>query len=622
MNLNSISIKKDFSILQVVSGILFGAAFSLIFEKTVLMTLAISLSFGLLAMLTRSVMGLILFFFISVSIVAITVYLVDVLTKSVAIPSYIFGLLVAVIMSVLLFLSNPKDWTARVINPVLELAASATSFFLAINYYLNESKLSVSSIGRFLMAAEDNDAWLQMLAPMHASRGLVLNHASISYIGSVVPSFLLSSVNLSNGIESSKIPMGSDPSLLIHFYGLILICIPVLSILLTKKTMPLTKQVVYWILATILWLESNQLLQKYASLDGMFCIALLLLAYFLYKTPINAVGTQNQLWSFCALILLVASGNCWPPLIPITAVFSTIFIVFCLYKKQYLISFFSVLLLLGSLHQFISFMNYGVNNLLAATGGTAIDSTQLVLIVFSLVSALLIVDFAQVKFKLNKYEFSTFFIIMLIAYPILIAMISQIQIGSFHTYGVLKLFFLLTTPILIATVTSLFDKMGISFVSIVMVIIVLILSPVSILQSELVYSPIIPSYNPQWLNAATQAADDYGQSRPTMCLSVGTPKVFHSYGDLDSYFCNRYSMSLQGNYWTSATDWSFVPLLRNIDSGGIKYLNSITGKKPVVLVLGTEEQLKINNAWYSTVYKKLLSMNSKFVFVNDQHTWS
>ena len=602
-------------VINAANGFLFGLAINILFRPNLAQQIIAPIIIAVITASVGSISWLLINYFIGISFLAIIYAFFSNFASSIIFPSVVFQI-ISIIIAVFLTLLRKTDELDLSLrrNKYFELFAVAFSLLLSIIYSANLHAVGKLSAARFLLGAEDNDAWLFNIAHLQKNGLISLNHIVASSMGSEIPGFFLGSSLFGDAFKISDLNLLLSANVMLTSVGLLLISIPIVSTVQLGDTKIFWKKLLVWLLSFVLIFEFGAALSAWGSIDSFLGLFLMFLVISIYRCTNSQFQSHRAIYFLSIIILSCGASLSWPPLFPITLCLSA-FILFKIFQlRSFELLFIGFLSLSETAWSWHGFIRAGISNLLRITGGTnQITFQMLVLLaVFSFVYLVFVIY--SNKFKLRNYAFPMNIVVYVVGYIASIYLFTRFVLHSTSTYGLPKLEFVLAPILLIVVVSYFVQGLQSWFFASFVVVFSLALSPFTLVNSYFMHYPPAFSSVPNWYSAVQENVGIYGNTRSIICLSTSPLQDWNA--DMDSYLCNRFAASEQGLDSADHASWRFIAIGRVAVSMAPTVLDGLGEKKPIVVVLGDKRALIQPDAWFHPSYIKLKSLDSDFIFIN------
>jgi hypothetical protein len=601
-----------------VSGALFGLASGLILRQspaTIVLTVVIA---GALSWLARGVANLVLAcIVVLISIAAAfqaTHYLFSGANLSLSWlgPCAVGGLILLLLLSRRLKLQlNPRG-----IASLIELIAAVAALLVAVRFVLRVSPGGSDHAALFLIGAEDNDAWLNLVGILRSSNGATqLTGSSMGVVGSVIPTYLAFVRAASGGFFHAAQPFSSSSKTVLSAYGLSIATAPIVAALLVRRMLHFRRSIaalLVWGSVAALVVSYCIIVTAYGSLSVSVAILLMLTAAYLVAVRPRLRNGRAQVVWLGSILLLFGAGSAWVPLTPLAGVAiaaSCLPVLGFVMRDRdrrriipaLLLCLVALFLVLELWQQYrFAAASGGINALFAAPGATPAitEATQALILLFLFA----IVGLSSARMHSSSFASNRGFptsLAWLVGYVFVVLLITARTTGAAPGYGPTKLQFVLAgvfVPLALIEVVS-WLEVGRQQLSLIAIVVVTVLW-VSTIQSGPVYDAVTrhwptASTKPVWLDTAQREAT---LGRRVLCLSLKYPSI-------DSYLCNRFATSLQGKDDGVGGTWGQVSLGRLPVSYAV---GQATGAKDLpwrIVVLDGIDQLHNPKAWWDPLVK-------------------
>ena len=597
----------------IVSGALFGLASALILRSSPLAAVFIAVVVGALSWLARGIANLVLVCIVMlISIASVFQAVHYVFSGANWSLSWLGPVAFAGVILLLLLGRRLRllPGSGRV-GALIELIATVASLLIALRFVMRVSPGGDSHAALFLVGAEDNDAWLNLVGILRSGGGdaTALTGSSMGVLGSVVSTYLAFVRAASGGFLHTTVPLPSSPKVVLSAYGLSIATVPVVVAVLVRRMIRLRHPIatlIVWGSATALVVSYCVIVTTYGSLSVSLAVLLMLTAAYLVAVrPRLRAGRTQVVWLTSAL-LLFGAGSAWIPLTPLAgaAIAASCIPVlsFAIRDRRGLVP--ATILCLAALvmvlelwQQYRDAVGGGLTALFEAGGATPAVTEATLTLILLLLFAIVGLSSSRTHFA-SKSGFLTP-LAWLVGYVLVVLLLTARATGAAPGYGPTKLQFVLAgvfVPLAVIEVVSRLE-IGRRQLNVIAIIVVAVLWAGTV-QSGPLYDAVTrhwpnPSAKPVWLDTVQREAK---LGRRVLCMSIEHPS-------LDSYVCNRFISSLQGKEDGPGQVWLAVSLEHLPVSDAVSQVEGAKDKPWRIVVIDQIGQIHNPNAWWTPITK-------------------
>jgi hypothetical protein len=614
----------------IISGALFGLASATVLQWSLPAAILAAGIAGTLSWLGRGVANLVLTCIAMLALIAIAVQAGHFLAPGEGWSwSWLGPCALAGVILLLLLIRRlkPRLGSWRV-GALVELIAAVVSLLLALKFAADVSSAGREDASLFLLGAEDNDAWINLVGILHNAHGAtVLTGSSIGALGPVVPTYLAGVRAASSGILPTALPMSLSPNVVLSAYGLLVVTAPVVAALLARGTSHLRRTIVTllaWGCATALIISSCVVLISYGALSAALAILLVLPAVYLVSITPRLENRRTQVAWLASTLLLFGAGAAWIPLAPLAgaAIAAYCFPVLRFATKDFrrTIPVAAVLCLTAIVMELELLQQYrdvvgpigGETPLFAAAGGTpgVTGSTQALILVL----LFMIAWFSSSRTRLNSSASERGFITSLswlVGYVVFVLLANASKTGVAPGYGSTKLQFVLAGVWVPLAVIEVVSRLATGRRQLKpAAIIVLAVLWASTVQGGPIYDAATRHWptataKTVWFDTVVREVDLGGR---VLCLQVLTvaapdPNALDPLTALDPYNCSRFASSAQGKDDGAASTWRNVQLGRLPVSDAVSEVEKAKDKPWRIVVIGQMAELNNPKGWWAPIVR-------------------
>ncbi|MGA9762577.1 MAG: hypothetical protein WBQ14_09150 [Gaiellaceae bacterium] len=498
------------------------------------------------------------------------------------------------------------------VGALIELIAAATSLLIAIRFVMRVSPGSSDHAALFLTGAEDNDAWINLVGLLRSGGATALTGSSMGVLGSVVPTYLAFVRAASGGLLHTAVPLSSSPKVVLSAYGLSIATVPVVVALIVRRVIRLRHPIatlIIWGSVTALVASYCVIVSTYGSLSVSLTVLLALTAAYLVATrPRLRAGRAQIVW-LVSTLLLFGAGSAWIPVTPLAgaAIAASCIPVlgFGIKDRRRMIpatvlGLSALVLVLELWQQYRYAVGGGLTALFEAGGATPAVTEATLALILLLLFATVALSSSRIHFA-RKGGFVTS-LTWLVGYVLVVLLLTARATGAAPGYGPTKLQFVLAgvfVPLAVLEVVSRLE-IGRRQLNVIAIIVVGVLWADTV-QSGPLYDAVTRHWpavgaKPVWLDAVQHETKLGGR---VLCLSSDYPSI-------ESYLCNRYTISLQVKDDSVSGVWQQVALGRMPASSAVSQVEAVKDKpsndKPWhIVVIGQMDQIKNPKAWWAPI---------------------
>jgi len=496
------------------------------------------------------------------------------------------------------------------VGALIELIATVASLLIALRFVMRVSPGGDSHAALFLMGAEDNDAWLNLVGIMRSGSGTAeLTGTSIGAFGPVIPTYLACVRAASSGFLHAAPPLSSSPKVVLSAYGLSIAAVPIVVALLVRRMLHLRHPIatlIVWGSATALVVSYCVIVTSYGSLSVSLAVLLMLTAAYLVAVrPRLRAGRTQVVW-LTSTLLLFGAGSAWIPLTPLAgaAIAASCIPVlsFAIKGRRRVIP--ATVLCLAALvmvlelwQQYRYAVGGGLTALFEAGGATPAVTEATLALILLLLFAIVGLASSRTHFA-SKSGFLTP-LAWLVGYVLVVLLLTARATGAAPGYGPTKLQFVLAgvfVPLAVIEVVSRLE-IGRRQLNVIAIIVVAVLWAGTV-QSGPLYDAVTrhwpnPSAKPVWLDTVQREAK---LGRRVLCMSIEHPS-------LDSYLCNRFISSLQGKEDGPGQVWLAVSLEHLPVTDVVSQIENAKDKPWRIVVIDQIGQIHNPTAWWAPITK-------------------
>jgi hypothetical protein len=596
----------------VVSGALFGLATALILRSSPLAAVFAAVIVGALSWLARGIANLVLVCIVMLISIASVFQAVHYVFSGASWglswlePCAFVGVILLLLLGRRLRL---LPGSGRV-GALIELIATVASLLVALRFVTRVSPAGGDHAALFLIGAEDNDAWINLVGLLHGSGGATaLTGSSMGVLGSVVSTYLAFVRAASGGFLHTAVPFSSSPKVVLSAYGLSIATVPVVVAILVRRMIRLRHPIatlIVWGSATALVASYCVIVTSYGSLSVSLAVLLVLIAAYLVAVrPRLRTGRTQVVW-LTSLLLLFGAGSAWIPLTPLAgaAIAASCIPVlgFAIKGRRRVIPatalcLAALVMVLELWQQYRYAVGGGLTSLFEAGGATPAVTEATLALILMLIFAIVGLTSSRTHFP-SKSGFLTP-LAWLVGYVLVVLILTARATGAAPGYGPTKLQFVLAgvfVPLAVIEVVSRLE-IGRRQLNVIAIIVVAVLWAGTV-QSGPLYDAVTrhwpnPSAKPVWLDTVQREAK---LGRRVLCMSIEHPS-------LDSYLCNRFISSLQGKEDGPGQVWLAVSLEHLPISAVVPTIEGAKDKPWRIVVIDQIGQIHNPTAWWAPITK-------------------
>jgi hypothetical protein len=498
------------------------------------------------------------------------------------------------------------------VGALIELIAAATSLLIAVRFVMRVSPGGSGHAALFLIGAEDNGAWLNLVGILRSGSGTTqLTGPAMGVLGPVVPTFLAFVRSASGGLLHTTLPLSSGPKVVVSAYGLSIATVPIIVALPVRRMLHLRRPVttlLVWGSATALVVSYCIIATTYGSLSVSFALSLMLTAAFLVMARPRLRNRPAQVAWLASVLLIFGAGSAWIPLAPLAgaAIAASCIPVlrFAIESRRRMIP--AALLCLAALALVLElwrqyrYVNGGFTTLSQAPGATPAVTTATQALILLLLFG--IVGLSSTRARSSRLAAKNGFqatLLWLVGYVLVVLLITARTTGVAPGYGSTKLQFVLAgvfVPLAVFEIVSRLEIERQQF-NVIAIVVVTVLW-VSTIQSGPIYDAVTRHWptaaaKPVWLDTVQREAK---LGKRVLCMSIERPSI-------DSYLCNRFASSLQGMEDGPGQVWLGVSLEHLPVSDVAPQLENAKDKPWRIVILDQIDQIHNPSAWWAPITK-------------------
>ena len=496
---------------------------------------------------------------------------------------------------------------------LIELIAAIASLLFALKFAADVSSAGDNGAALFLLTAEDNDAWINLVGTLRDAHGVTeLTGSSIAGFGPVVATFLACVRTASSGIFPASLPFSSSPRVVLSAYGLLVAAAPIAVALLIRRMLHLRYLVVtllVWACATALIVSACIELIVNGFLSATLALLLILAATYVVSTRPRFQGGKTYLYWLATTSLLFGAGAAWIGLAPLAGAAIAACCLPVLFfarrdsRRMILAALFCLSAVVMGLELLQQYRNVadpigGGTTLLTLAGGTPAITTAMQALVLVLLFALVWLSSSKARPTGSAPErgFATP-LAWLVGYITLVLVATAWLTNAAPGYGPLKMQFVLVAVGVPLAVIEIFSRLEIGRQQLNLAAIV----GLAVLWSSTVKNgPIYDAATrhwpqatakPVWLDTVQREVKLGGR---VLCLSTEYPSK-------NSYLCNRFVSSAQGLDDSTAATWRGVSLGLQPISDSVSEVGNAKDKPWRIVVIGQTVTLHDPQAWWAPI---------------------
>jgi hypothetical protein len=619
------SADRALQVAWVVSGMLLGAAVSLVFRWSVIELAVTMVAVGALSWLGKGLSTVLLGIGVTLAGLA-ALYR----TTMIVFPHQSWSLrwlapLSVVLVTLCVLLARRLDVAAwqgsRLAAGLVELASGSAALLVSAVCY---HRLATNVAAAILVSSEDNDAWLNTVGTLHDAHGVTAATATqVPTFGPVIGMFLSFVRSAVGGLVPVKVLASETATAIVAAHTLLAVICPVVAGLLARRTLRYGRPV----LSLLTWVVIAGVLEAYALtmpvygfLSATLAVLLVLTAAYLVPSRRTDFGQPRQTVSWLAAALLIyAAGSSWVPLVPLAGIALFVWyagvLIQSLYRGPW--SRVRLMIILGVPTLFLGlalFNQYrdvtdpigGSDTLLTAGGGTPIASDIMVAATFVVIALSWLANSLAVGRDRRLFPSFSTPLVWIITYVVAILLGEAWVTKAAPHYGSIKLLYVVVGVALVLGFADLMasSAVGTRRLDAAAAVAVAVLFAVTAGEGPLYVAAAshwpTPVATQPWVAVVTQAVA--GNER-VMCLGT-TAKQDDKGVNLDAYTCSRFASSLQGRDDPTALTWRFVQLNRQPVSDAAKALKNAKDRPWKIVVIGSMGGLQSPKAWWAPIIKE------------------